>query len=39
MMNRIAVLLPEEYRGVYSLTLREDRPAATESAPVTDAPD
>lgn len=39
MMNRIAVLLPEEYRGVYSLTLWEDRPAATESAPVTDAPD
>lgn len=38
MMNRIAVLLPEEYRGVYSLTQREDRPAPTETAPATDFP-
>ncbi len=43
MMNRIAVLLPEEYRGVYSLTQREGRHAPTEAtqaeaAPATDAP-
>ena len=36
MMNRIAVLLPEEYRGVYSLTQRGDRQAPTEAAPATD---
>jgi len=38
MMNRIAVLLPEEYRGVYALTQREGRHAPTESAPATDVP-
>ena len=48
MMNRIAVLLPEEYRGVYSLTHQEARHASTETttgettpgdaAPATDVP-
>lgn len=36
MMNRIAVLLPKEYRGVYSLTPREGRHAPTEAAQGTD---
>ena len=43
MMNRIAVLIPEEYRGVYPLTQREDRHGSTEAtqaeaAPATDVP-
>ena len=43
MMNRIAVLLPEEYRGVYALTQREERHGSTEpdpgeAAPATDVP-
>ena len=33
MMNRISVLLPEEYRGVYALTPREGRHASGEPAP------
>ena len=38
MMNRIAVLLPEEYRGVYPLTRREDQHTPPEAAPATDVP-
>ncbi len=38
MMNRIAVLLPEEYRGVYALTQRGDRHAPADAAPATDVP-
>lgn len=38
MMNRIAVLLPEEYRGVYALTQREGRHTPTDAAPATDVP-
>ena len=38
MMNRIAVLLPEEYRGAYSLTQRENRHASTEPTPGETAP-
>ena len=38
MMNRIAVLLPEQYRGVYPLIQREGRPAPSEASPATDAP-
>ena len=39
MMNRIAVLLPEEYRGVYALSQREGRHDSPEAAPATDVPD
>ena len=37
-MNRIAVLLPEEYRGVYPLTQRKSRNQPTGAAPAEAAP-